>query len=89
MPGTYKIGLPISVDLPTASSTAFSPGMVLKKVFSEEFLASLTSYNMIIITVNVKANIADFSSLKKLRESGRDDSAKVSSKIPTIPPAYT
>ena len=37
--------------------------------------------------VKVKANIADFSSLKKLRDSGRADNAKVNSKIPTIPPA--
>ena len=61
----------------------------IKKVFSEEFLASFTSYNIIMITVKVKANIADFSSLKKLRDSGREDNAKVNSKIPTIPTAYT
>ena len=63
--------------------------MVLKKVGSDEDFASFTSYSIIIITIKVKTNIADFSSLKKLNESGITDSRKVSKMIPTIPPAYT
>ena len=58
-------------------------------LYMGKFFANLTSYSIIIITIKVKTNIADLSSLKKFNESGITDNAKVSRTIPTIPNAYT
>tara|TARA_B100000925_G_C21858259_1_gene408821 strand:+ start:344 stop:610 length:267 start_codon:yes stop_codon:yes gene_type:complete len=85
IPGTKRIGFPISVDLPTASSIAFKPGMDLRKGNLSVNFVNLISYNMIKMTERVKTNIADFSSLKKLMEDGSNVNSIVNPMIIKIP----
>ena len=85
IPGTKRIGLPISLDLPTASTIAFKPGMDHRKGNLSVNFVNLISYNIIKITERVKTNIADFSSLKKLMEDGSIVNSIVNAMIKKIP----